>query len=431
MNIWVFQTGEPLPLDPGHQRPMRAINLCNKLIQAGHRVTLWSADFDHQQKQFRGKAGAQIQYVDNLDIILLPSPGYRKNIGLARLFDHAQLALNLRRRLAQLDDVPDVAFIGYPPIETAYVFGKWLNTRGVPFLLDIKDQWPTIFIQSLPRIVQPLGSLVFWPYHYLARSTMRRATGVSAMADGFLDWALTFCGKTRSENDAMIPLTTPSGEIEQIEVMAARQWWDHFGVAEGVGCRFSFVGSFSSAFDFLPVRLAAETALQQGDEIQFVLCGEGGDVGEVRAMMHGLPNVLFPGWIDRPKIEALAERCVASIAPYRNTPDFMLSIPNKIIDSLAMGLPVLSSLKGEVAAMIDNDGIGLKYNDAAGVGDESLYRTIVILRQDKNLQNTLSSNARELYNARFSFERVYGDLVVHLEHLAASSNRACAKHEIG
>ncbi len=431
MKIWIFQSGEPLPMDPGYYRPMRAVNLCNKLVQAGHDVTLWSPDFDHLQKRFRGKAGAPIRLTDQLDIILLSSSGYRNNISLARLLDHARLALNLNCKLAQTEDLPDVAFIGYPPIETAYVFGKWLNARGIPYLLDVKDQWPTVFTRSLPVILQPLGHLVFWPYRFLATRAMRRATGISAMADGFLEWALDFCGKSRSEYDAIFPLTTPSGELEQSDILAARQWWDDFAVPDDEGYRIYFVGSFSSAFDFLPVRLAAEKALIQGEAIQFVLCGDGGAVGEVKAMMQGLSNVIFPGWIDQPKIEALAERCIASIAPYRNTPDFMLSIPNKIIDSLALGLPVLSPLKGEVAGLIENDGVGMKYNDAAQAGDESLYAAIRTLCEDKNLKNTLSSNAQALYNARFSFERVYGGLVAHLEHLAASSNRACAKHEIG
>jgi hypothetical protein len=38
--IWIFQTGEPLHIDGGSARPMRAMNLSNTLVQAGHRVVL-------------------------------------------------------------------------------------------------------------------------------------------------------------------------------------------------------------------------------------------------------------------------------------------------------------------------------------------------------------------------------------------------------
>ena len=48
MNIWILQTGEPLHSDGENARPMRAMNLANKLIENGHSVTLWSSAFSHQ-----------------------------------------------------------------------------------------------------------------------------------------------------------------------------------------------------------------------------------------------------------------------------------------------------------------------------------------------------------------------------------------------
>lgn len=418
MNIWVFQTGEPLPLDQGDVRPMRAINLCNELIRKGHRVKLWSADFNHQTKQFRGQAGQDIRIGDDLEIVLIPSAGYQKNIGLGRLADHAGLAKNLKRLLAEETEVPNVAFVGYPPIETAYVFSRWLKRKNVPFLLDVKDQWPNIFVNALPRFLQPIGPVLLWPYFHCARQSMRSASGISAMAEGFLDWAVKLAGRARSEHDQVFSLSTPTEQVSEEELHQASQWWQEFGVCNDGLPRLYFVGSFSPAFDFVPIYRAAQLAIERGDRWQFVLCGDGAVAAEVRSMMSDLPNVIFPGWIDRPKIESLSKCCIASIAPYRNTPDFMLSIPNKIIDSLALGLPVLSPLKGEVESLIQAHAVGLAYQAEAGVGVNSLCHAIERLIEDKKLQNSMSSNARELYNARFSFERVYGSLVTHLEQLA-------------
>ncbi|MGI9316902.1 MAG: glycosyltransferase [bacterium] len=424
MKIWVFQTGEPLPIDKGQFRPMRAINLCNKLIQAGHQVNLWSSDFSHQEKQFRGMANLPIELSDNFRIRLIPSWGYKKNIGLERLLDHLLLAVNLKRMLNKETELPDVVFIGYPPIETAYVLSKWLNARKIPILLDIKDQWPIIFVDQLPRIARPFGIFLFWPYFYLARNTMKRASGISSMADGFLKWALDFCGKTKSDNDRVFPLTTPTDQIGDSELRSACQWWDSIGVRNDETKRLCFVGSFSPAFNFVSIKEAAQLALDQGANLQFVLCGDGNVVNKTKDMMSGLPNVVFPGWIDRPKIEALASRSIASIAPYYNTQDFMLSIPNKIIDSLALGLPILSPLKGEVEPLIDGFGVGLMYVDESEAGSDSLYHAIESLVKDKKLQISMSENARNLYNARFSFESVYGALVNHLEHMVADSRAA-------
>ena len=195
------------------------------------------------------------------------------------------------------------------------------------------------------------------------------------------------------------------------------------GVLDDRTRRLYFVGSFSSAFDFRPVQLAAQAAMAGNDNLQFVLCGDGAQIDPVKAMMRDLDNVIFPGWIDRPKIESLASRSIASLAPYRNTPDFILSIPNKVVDSLALGLPILSPLRGEVARLIEQERVGLRYREDAELQDGSLYHAIKMLDQDPKLQYSMSSNARALYNARFSFAGVYGALVSHLEGLALWTHR--------
>ena len=60
MLVWILQTGEPLHIDEGNPRPMRAINLSNKLIEAGHQVVLWSSAFSHQGKRYREQYKCQI-----------------------------------------------------------------------------------------------------------------------------------------------------------------------------------------------------------------------------------------------------------------------------------------------------------------------------------------------------------------------------------
>jgi hypothetical protein len=148
MKVWIFQTGEPLHCDVGNSRPMRAINLANALVEKGHSVIIWSSSFYHQRKIHRTKLFKKIIINKKLEIRLIPSPGYKKNISIKRLLDHFMLAYNLRKKLDIEKTLPDVAFVGYPPIETAFVMTSWLKKKKIAYLLDIKDQWPIIFIES-------------------------------------------------------------------------------------------------------------------------------------------------------------------------------------------------------------------------------------------------------------------------------------------
>ena len=163
MKIWILQTGEPIHIDKARLRPMRAMNLSNELVKSGHEVVIWSSNFDHFSKTHRSNTKSDFEVSKALRIKLIDSRGYNSNIGLARLIDHAQLALNLRKMLRK-EEPPDVAFIGYPPIETAWILTKWLKNKQIPVLLDIKDAWPEVLLRVLPSKIKFLGRILLFPY---------------------------------------------------------------------------------------------------------------------------------------------------------------------------------------------------------------------------------------------------------------------------
>jgi glycosyltransferase involved in cell wall biosynthesis len=386
---------------------MRAINLSNKLIEAGHDVVLWSSSFNHQNKTHRSKKYKVIRHNNNLEIRLIPSCGYQKHIGFDRLIDHMQMAWNLKKILKVEKTMPDVAFIGYPPIETAAVMSKWLKRRNVPILLDVKDLWPSIFIDAFPVMLKPFARVFLHPYFYLAKRTMRDVNGISTMSHGFLNWCLSFANKAESENDKIVRLTVSSSEVNTSELNSAKMWWHKLGVRNDSPKLF-FTGTFSTAFDFDPIYIAAKAM----DDCQFILCGHGPCLDKTRELMKDLSNVVFPGWIDRGQMESLANMSIASLAPYKNVKNFTLNIPNKIVDSLMLGLPILSPLKGEVAALIKSNKVGYTYSDNMPLSD-----CIQSLLNNDKLQKKMSENAKKLYDEEFEFDKVYDSLVDHLEDM--------------
>ena len=407
MKVWILQTGEPLHCDEGSPRPMRAINLSNKLVEAGHDVVLWSSAFSHQEKKHRTREFTVYKVNENLEIRLIPSCGYKKHIGLMRLIDHFQLALNLKKLLKRERVAPDIAFIGYPPIEAAAVMSKWLSKRGVPMVLDVKDLWPSMFVDAFPKMLQPIARIIFHPYFYLAKRTIRGADGISAMAPAFLKWVLKFADKKPTDSDKVFRLTSPISNISKSEVLLASKWRD----AQGINANMPtvlFVGSFMSVFDFNPI---FETAKELKD-CQFVLCGDGDYLSGLKNKTQGLDNVFFPGWVDRAKIEVLSDISIASLAPYKNIDNFMVNTPNKIVDSLLLGLPIISPLRGEVAKLIESNEVGFTYDDS-----RSLNNHIQLLINDDKLQEQMSNNAKKLYNKEFEFNMVYDGLVQHLERM--------------
>lgn len=416
MKVWLFQTGEPVHVDGGSPRPMRAMNLANALLERGHAVELWTSAFFHQEKRHRSRSFERVRVNDRFHVRLVPSRGYDANIGVGRLADHAELARNLGRELDNQQETPDVGFVGYPPIEFAAVATRWLKSRGVPSLLDGKDQWPEIFVQKFPVPLRPLARILFAPYAYYGKRAMRDATGLTSMAGAFLDWMREYSGRRTSQFDGVFPLS-PVESGPPTDVGDARAWWSERGVQSDGRKRFMFVGSFSHAMNFAPIRSAAELARAQGLDWQFILCGDGTQARELQAMFAGCSNVILPGWIDRAKVVALSEASLAGIAPYRNLPDFQMSVPNKIIDYLMLGQPLVSPLRGEVSSLIERFRVGVIYDDLA---ERSLFDALNALTADPVTRADASTRARRLYEESFEGRAVYSRLVDTLEAMAAS-----------
>ena len=417
MKVWIFQTGEPLHCDVGNSRPMRAINLANALVEKGHSVIIWSSSFYHQRKIHRTKLFKKIIINKKLEIRLIPSPGYKKNISIKRLLDHFMLAYNLRKKLDIEKTLPDVAFVGYPPIETAFVMTSWLKKKKIAYLLDIKDQWPIIFIESFPKILQPLIQLFLLPYFLVARKTFKESSAICTMSKYFLDWSLKFSNREKNKFDIAAPLTSPDYKLKSLEEKHAFSWWLEKGVMKNNIFRIIYVGSFSRAFNFDLIFNVANYFLEKDINCEFVLCGDGEFKEYLKKKSRNFSNIKIIDWINLPKAIILSRMSSAYIAPYKNKDDFMKSIPNKIIDAIKFGIPLLSSLRGEVEELIKKNKIGFFYHD-----QKSLVNAIYILVNNINLHKKISNNAKKLYQHKFEFNKVYSRLIKNLENIKKTNN---------
>ena len=418
LNVWILQTGEPLHVDSGSPRPMRAMNLANALVEAGHKVTVFSADFSHAEKKHRFGHYKEVQVNEQLKYRLIPSPGYLDHMGLKRLYDHWVMGRNLKKLLKQESHRPDVVFVGFPPIEVAYYMTRWLKKHKIPSLIDVKDQWPAIFIKTLPSALRPIGRTAFSPYFFMAKKAMRNATGISAMAQGFLDWALSFAGRRQNANDRVVPLTTPQHSVEMNAHRSASAFWQQMGVSSE-RTKVVFIGTHSVAFDITPILAAARYFTSKDRNVDFVICGNGPMTTQWQQAFGEMSNVYFPGWVDRAQISVLLESTLAVLAPYRSSENFVNNLPNKVVDALSYGKPILTGLQGEVEALIKDHQVGLFYGD----DETSLEHCIEILLSDKQLLTNIEANASKLYHDRFEFNQVYKGLVAHLEDLAKAEGR--------
>lgn len=413
MKIWILQTGEPLQIDKNGLRPMRAINLSNELVKRGHEVTLWSSDFDHFFKSHRFGKSTTIQYTDCMRINLIASRGYKANIGISRLIDHFQLGLNLLRMLRK-ESKPDLGFIGYPPIEPAWVMSRFLAKNSIPFVLDVKDAWPEVLLRGFPSRIKSLALILLMPYFMIMKSTFKSSTYISSISPEFLKWALDKVPRNQKVFDRVNYLSSTKPNFSQTEIQAAEDYWDSNGVKDDGTFRCTYIGSLSGTLDFHRV---FEAARDTG--VEFIIAGSGSHEQEFQAQSRTIQNVVFPGWISGVQALVLAKRSTVLIAPYVNLDDFKMSLPNKFLDSMMYGRPMLTSLSGFPKQFLEHHNNGKFYSSSEEGSLTSLIRELSL---NQTLLDEMSLKTSKLFKDSFSGKIVYSNLVDSLEEILKLKN---------
>jgi glycosyltransferase involved in cell wall biosynthesis len=310
---------------------------------------------------------------------------------------------------------PDVAFIGYPPIEIAWIMSRWLDKNKTPFILDVKDAWPEVLIKSFPKTLRPIAYIFFSPYQKMFRESLERASGISSITDQFLEWSLAQVQRGRSIDDVVVPLTSPDIKFSESEITDSKAFWDALGIKESGDKRIFFVGTLNNLYDFDPVILAARVL-----GIQLVIAGDGPQRSDLLQKTLKMENVVLPGWISSCQSVILAQRSNFAVAPIKSRGDFELSIPNKFIDAFRYGKPMLTSIKGISCDLIRDHSAGLIFC-LEDVYDLSVKLASIII--DEKAITNMSESARNLYLERFEYLSVYSKLVLQLENMAKMSPR--------
>ena len=412
MKIWILQTGELLQIDGKDVRPMRAINLSEYFLKRGHSVNLLSSDFSHQLKLHRYKKLTVKEISDYFQITLIPSPGYKSNISIKRLLDHFILGINTFKYLFKIkpENYPDFVFIGYPPIETSFFLSIWLKLKKIPFCVDIKDQWPHIFLQRSVGLKRKIIKLVLSPYFSAAKFSLNKANFLTAITPNFLNWSENF-SKNFNKNNRTLYLVPKTQDISVIQLEESLLWWKtQIGIDIKTKNKIIFAGNINNAYDFNDFISAMLSPKLEDCKFEILMCGNGECINFLKEKLKEKSNIFFPGWIDFKQLTALKNLSIATLAPYRNTPDFQMSIPNKIIDSFSFGLPIITSLKGEVENIIKKYNVGY-FCDKNFTWEDQILSCI----KDPIKRDLLSFNSKQLYKNKFTSDIVYGEFVKFIE----------------
>ncbi|PKP71294.1 MAG: hypothetical protein CVT83_03045 [Alphaproteobacteria bacterium HGW-Alphaproteobacteria-5] len=417
MEVWLSTIGQRLD----HADNTRTMLLARFLMERGHGVTLWTSAFDHIRKQWRTELAESIDgcwtMSSGLKVRFMRGCGYRRNIGVRRLYDHLLAARDFRRQAEALPR-PDIVVASLPDHVTAAAMVDFAKAHGIPSMIDVRDKWPDIFHDYAPAPLKPLvrGGL-FWESRR-ARTAMRQATALVAMMNSMLDWGLAKAGRGRTGQDRVFYLSTmestdkASAPLDDLD-QAHRQ------IAANIAGKtvFTFVGTYNRTQHPLLVleafeRLARDPGFD-ADRVGLLIGGDGVDADEVDRRIAALPFAHRLGWLKPPEMRAILARSDVGLLPMNfASPAFN----NKAFAYLACGIPIVNGALGDLAELIAGHEVGV--NVPAG-DPAALAAAIKSLLADPARITAMQARVRDLYAASFDPRRTYGDYVAHVEAVAA------------
>src|SRR5450830_1810 len=164
------------------------------------------------------------------------------------------------------------------------------------------------------------------------------------------------------------------------------------------------------------IDLAAQ--LHQRNDIGFLFVGRGSHVSRLAAdvMQRGLDNVIFHDEIDPAEIPGLFKQChigLVALDPRHKTHN----VPGKFLTYIQAGLPVLARINAgnDLAELIEKEDVGTVY-----IGDDctALTTAAIDLVADQDKLQTMSSNARDLAQRRFSVATAAKQIALALNNAA-------------
>ncbi|WP_299301013.1 glycosyltransferase family 4 protein [uncultured Brachybacterium sp.] len=329
---------------------------------------------------------------------------------LERFANFASFALSAMTSL-RLAKGADVVYVYATPMTAALPAQVWKFLFGTPYVLHVQDVWPESVTGSgmLPRSLNSFITKALTPW---LTSAYKNAAHVLAISPG------------------MKPLLASRGASEETTTVVYN-WARESNIITTTGREstegnlvLAYAGNLGRMQDLGTVVEAVRSA-SESLEIELRIAGDGVEEESLRRLASDSPNIKFLGLIDPLEIHELYRESDFQLVTLLDMPIFRVTIPSKLQASLASGVPVITTVQGDVARVVQEYEAGLVADpeDANSLAD-ALARAAATTAAERR---RMSRNAKRLYedlmSKRVGLNVIAGVLLEHAEHKAAHRTR--------
>ena len=374
-------------------------DLCDGLIERGHEVTVYTGLPNYPEgKFFKGYSlfGPYCETHEKIKIIRAPLIPRGENKGL-------QLVLNF------------FSFFFFASILAPLLVGGKYDKVFVYEPSPITVAIPAIVLKYLKRAPMFFWVTDLWPESLEATGVVKNKK-ILGMVAVLVRWLYKHSDKILITSKGFTPRIKALGGRDQ-QILYFPQWAETLYLRKpdplfldplipASGFKIMFAGNIGSSQDFETIVRAA-TILKEQKEIYFLILGDGlkkkWAMAEVEK--HNLKdNFIFLG---RKPVEMMPNyysKADVMLMSLTDTDLFSITVPSKLQSYLASGKPILASINGEGADIVNEWKAGMS---CPATNPQMLAKTILMMSKlSAGELAVLSDNARKCYKTEFEREKL-------------------------
>ncbi len=307
----------------------------------------------------------------------------------------------------------DVVFVyATSPLLQALPAVLMARLKSMPLVLWVQDLWPESLSATGYVKDSRVLAVVAWVVRYIYRRT-----------DSILMQSEAFRAPIAALSSEGAPLRYfPNAWVSQEDAVAGvAPGMDELVADVAAGFSVVFAGNLGKAQALDTVLDAAELLQRRGLAVRFFLVGSGSvsDWLASQVQERGLRNVVLPGRFSAQSMAPLYAAASALLVSLRDEPIFGYTIPSKVQGYLAAGRPIVASINGEGARIVELAGGGI----ACPAGDANALAEAVatLYSAEPAIRARMGQAGREFALANFSLQSLADWLCQHLDQLASET----------
>ncbi len=392
----------------------RLSEMANEWVKEGHQVTVLTGFPNHPTgivpPEYRGKIF--MEEADNCIRIwrhwlyATPNEGFFK-----KTFAHLSFMMTILFFSLFRGERPDVLIVSSPnffSVISTYVISR---IRRVPYIFEVRDLWPGIFIELgvlknryLIRLLEMIEIFLY-----------RKAAAVVPVTKGFAEDMIRrgiLPGRIQVITngvalDAYQPGPKDGNLRRKIDISE-----DKFVIL--------YIGAHGISHG-LPKIIEAAESLKNVKDVHFLFVGEGAVKSKLVELARSkrLQNVTFLPGQPREKVVHFYRLADVCLVPLRNVPGLSTFIPSKMFEIMGCGKPIIAGLQGEAAEIMNRSGGALVISPE---NSEKLVSAIKVLKGDPEMRQRMGQAGRIFAENHYDRKKLAQEYLTLLEKVTNKKN---------